>query len=230
VPPDASASERRGRSVWNAIIITAAGSFIGLVGLQLLFGALPAPDLALLWLGLALLLSMCLLASTRPLVSVVAQALSRLPGQASRTSAVVRATTRETGWLIVATAYLVLIQAILRHPLVAAFGQSAAPFLVEATFAIFALLVLLVLLGWMYRAARPLVEGAAREALDATFVTAAPERPEEASSPQPRSRSSAVPELAATVVAPIVTPASRSETTVLAADLTDRTQARAEAH
>jgi hypothetical protein len=200
--------------------------------LQLLFGALPAPDLALLWLGLALLVCACLLASTRPLVSVVAQALSRLPGQARRASSVVRATTRETAWLIVAAAYLVLIQAILRHPLVAAFGQSAAPFLVEAMFAIFALLVLLVLLGWMYRAARPLVEGAAREALDATFVTAASEQSEPASSPQPRSSSSAAPELAATVVAPIVarSAAARSEPTVIVADLTDRTQVRAEAH
>jgi hypothetical protein len=219
VPPDASASERRARSVWNAIVITAAGSFIGLVGLQLLFGAVPAPDVALLWLGLALLVSVCLLAPTRPLASVIAQALTRLPGQARQQSAVLRATTRETAWLIVAAAYLVLVQAILRHPVVAAFGQSAAPFLVEATFAIFALLVLLVLLGWIYRAARPLVEGAAREALDATFVTVA------AAVVAPPSVTTT-----STVFAPIVppAPASRGETTVVAADLTDRTQVRAE--
>lgn len=230
MPPDASAGERRGRSLWNAIVITAAGSFIGLVGLQLLFGALPARDLALLWLGLALLVSAGLLAPTRPLASMLAQALSRLPGQGRQTSALARTTTRETAWLIVAAAYLVLVQAILRHPLVAVFGQSAAPFLVEATFAIFALLVLLVLLGWMYRAARPLVEDAAREALDATFVTAS-EPSDQTTTAQPAKPSRTPrPELATTVEAPILTEVAtnRAATTVLAGDLTERTPTRAE--
>jgi hypothetical protein len=100
--------------------------------------------------------------------------------------------------LLVATTYLVLLQAIVRHPLVAVLGDNAEPFLVEAVFAIVALMVLLVLLAWTYRAAKPLIEGMAWVALDAAFATS---RSEEAAQAADTIGVAARPTLAAQIAA-----------------------------
>ncbi len=163
------------RPAVNGAGVALAASAVGLFGLPLAFGRLPEPAQAILWLVVALVDCVCLLLPTRAFESAIAQLIVRLPGRDQRSSPSNHQTTREIARLMVAAAYLVLVQAILRHPLVAVLGTDAEPFLVEALLGIFALLVLLVLLGWIYRAARPLLEGLAWVALDATFATSVSE-------------------------------------------------------
>ena len=161
------------RPAVNGAGVAVAAIAIGLFGLPLAFGRLPEP--ALVWLAVAVVDCVCLLLPTRAFESAIAQLIARLPGRGQRSASSNHQTTREIARLMVTAAYLVLVQAILRHPLVAVLGTDAKPFLVEALVGIFALLVLLMLLGWIYRAARPLLEGLAWVALDATFATSVSE-------------------------------------------------------
>jgi hypothetical protein len=126
-------------------------------------------------LVLALLDCIGLVVPTRPLVNALADVLRRLPGQRTEQPAWNRRTIVDIARLIVAVGYVVVAQAILRHPVVAVFGESTGPFIVEVAFAIVAVLVLFALLVWTFRAARPLVEGVAREALDASLATSGSE-------------------------------------------------------
>jgi hypothetical protein len=158
-------------SVLHTTGVALAAGAVGLVGLPLAFGRLPEPALAFLWLAIGVVDCVCLLLPTRAFESAIAQLIARLPGRGQRSASSNQQATQEIARLIVAAAYLVLVQAILRHPLVAVLGTDAEPFLVEALLGILALLVLLVLLSWIYRAARPLLEGVAWVALDATFAT-----------------------------------------------------------
>jgi hypothetical protein len=77
----------------------------------------------------------------------------------------------ELARVMLAAVYVVLVQAILRHPLVAVFGPEAEPFIVEAAFAMLALLAVLFLLGWAYAVGKPLLEGMTWVALDTAFAT-----------------------------------------------------------
>ena len=184
------------RPAVNGAGVAVAAIAIGLFGLPLAFGRLPEPAQALVWLAVAVVDCVCLLLPTRAFESAIAQLIARLPGRGQRSASsnhqttreIARLpgrgqrsassnhqTTREIARLMVAAGYLVLVQAIVRHPLVAVLGTDAKPFLVEALVGIFALLVLLMLLGWIYRAARPLLEGLAWVALDATFATSVSE-------------------------------------------------------
>lgn len=83
---------------------------------------------------------------------------------------------------MIAAAYLVLIESILRHPLVAVVGAESEPFLIEAVVAVIALLLLFVLLGWIYRAARPIIEELAWQTLDAALATSSSEEVQRAAS------------------------------------------------
>jgi len=163
-----------GRSVIDASGVLAVASSVGLFGLPLMFGSLPDPGLALLWLAVALVDGVCLLLPAPALARALASLLARLSARARASASSVQATS-DVARLAVAAASLVLLQAIIRHPLVAVLGAGAEPFLVEALFGIFALVVLLVLLTWTYRAARPLIENVAWVALDATFATSVSE-------------------------------------------------------
>jgi hypothetical protein len=162
------------RSVVNGIAIVVAAGLVGLVGLPLVFGRLPEFDLALVWLAVAVVDCGLLLLPTRTLASALADLLGRLPGR-GRQSASAQLATTEIARVLVATISLVLVQAIVRHPLVAVLGANAEPFLVEAVFAIVAVLALFSLLCWLYRAARPFIEGVAWVALDAAFATSSSE-------------------------------------------------------
>jgi hypothetical protein len=122
----------------------------------------------------------CLLVPTRPLASALAVQLGGLSGRSGELSASSRQTTLEIARLIVGAVYLVVLQSMLRHPLVAVFGAEADPFLLEAILAILAFMSLLVLLGWIYRTAKPLVENLAWVALDSAFATSSSERAAEA--------------------------------------------------
>jgi hypothetical protein len=118
-----------------------------------------------------------------------------------------------------------LLQAILRHPAVAVFGTSAEPFVIEGAIAAFVFVVLLVLLGSIYRNSRPLLQGLAWTALDSLFATRRSEQaPEAAETIQPVLTPTVAPppESNATVVAPsssatIVAPASGATVTRVAA-------------
>ena len=182
-----------GRSLLNATAVFLAAGLFGLFGLPAVFGTAPERDLALLWLALAFADCVCLLPPIRPIVSALAAQLKRLPGMRGAQPTGDIRTSRELARLLAAAGYLVLFQAVLRHPLVAVFGAGVDPFLVEASFTILALLALLALLGWVYAVARPLLEGMAWLALDSALATT-----ETVISPEPHPTEAEI----ATVVSP----------------------------
>jgi hypothetical protein len=159
------------RFVLNGIVQALAAGLIGLFGLPLLFGSVPDPVRSELWLGAAIAVCVWLLAPTRVLAAAMSEGLTKLLGRAGERVTATHQATFELARLTVAVGYLVLLQAIVRRPLVAVLGSGAEPFLVEAVFAVVALLALLVLLAWIYRTAKPLIEGVAWTALDAALAT-----------------------------------------------------------
>ena len=149
-----------------------AAALIGLVGLPLLRATDTGP--AWVWLALATLASVWLLAPALTLTRGLERLLARTPvhsGHAAHASAA----RVEIARLLIAATYLVLLQAIMRRPLVLTFGAAAEPFVIEATFGVAALIALVILLGWIHRAARPLVEGLARLTLDSLLATSVSE-------------------------------------------------------
>ena len=78
---------------------------------------------------------------------------------------------------MLAIGYLVLVQAIVRRPLVAVSGPGIEPFLVEAVLGGVALLALLVMLALLHQVARPLVEGVAWLGLDSLLATSGSDSP-----------------------------------------------------
>lgn len=185
-----------GRSPLNPIALVLASGLFGLFGLPAVFGALPAREPGLLWLALAIADCVCLLPAIRPILSGLAAQLNRLPGMRGGHATWSGRTSLEVARLLAVAGYLVLLQAILRHPLVAVFGASVDPFLVEASFTIVALLAVLALLVWVYAAGRPLLEGIAWAALDSVLAT---------------SGTAQAPESAQTVAAPTVAAPRRAE-------------------
>ncbi len=165
-----------GRSVLVGVAVLVVASLFGLFGLAAIFGGLPDPLSGLIWLALAVGCCWCALIPARSLTRAVASQLSRISGSSHSGSGHdwSERATRELAGLLVAVVCIVLVQAILRRPLVAVFGVGAEAFVVEAVVGIVALLTLLLVLSWAYAIARPLVEGLARTALDTAFVTSAP--------------------------------------------------------
>ncbi len=193
----------RSGSLLNTWGLFAAGSLAGVFGLPALFGTLPEPVAALAWLAIAFAISVGLLVTAPPIANALAGALRRIPVSRGERPAWQDRAPVELARLVVAAGYVVVIQAILRRPLVAVFGASAEPFVVEAAIGALALLALLALLSWIYAAGKPILEGAAWVALDSAFATssveeAAPvasgastQRAEEATVRAPRAGSSA---------------------------------------
>jgi hypothetical protein len=94
----------------------------------------------------------------------------------------------------------VLIQAVLRRPLVLTLGPAFERFVVEATFAASMLLLLFGLLVALHRTGRPLVSGLAWQALDTAFATSGPTTP--LAEPARSKNGSARKQVATTVAAP----------------------------
>jgi hypothetical protein len=163
------------RSAQAAVAVIVSAAVVGLVGLPFIFGSVPDATQSVVWLALAVLVCACLLLPTRVITKLLTQLLADLPERRGLKSEWTRHAATEVARLIVAAGYLLLLQAILRHPVVAVFGASAEPFVIEAAIAIFALLLLLVLLASIYRAARPLLEGLAWAGLDSLFATSSSE-------------------------------------------------------
>ena len=181
---------RLGRSsAAPALAQLVAAGLLGLVVLPALLGGKPATasalvglpgGQALLWLLAGLLVAVWLLAAAPGLARALAGLLYHLevgegsPGYLTadrdrRTAALAR-------WLV-AVGYVLLVQAILRRPFVTTLGVLFEPSTVEAAFGAAALALLLVALYWLHRAARPVIEKATWQALDAIVATSGAEAP-----------------------------------------------------
>lgn len=170
-----------------ALAQLAAASLLGLVALPsaLAQGPVDAPVLAdrvrlpeTVWLAAALVVAVWLLAVAPALARALAGLLARLnvrrgvlAGPAPPAAGAAESLAR---WLV-AAGYVVLASAILRRPLVAVLGARLDPASVEAVFAAGALALLLLVLLWLHRSARPLVESAVWYALDALVATSGSE-------------------------------------------------------
>jgi hypothetical protein len=159
--------------VYSAALALGA-SLSGLSALPAIIGRSPGRVEAGLWLGGVVVACVCLIAATRPLSAALATGLARLPGRGGHRVANAHLP-QQIARLAIAAAYLLVAQAMLRRPLVALLGLDGDPFVVEAVFAAVAALLLLVLLGWLYRVARPIVEALAWFALDSTLATSGSE-------------------------------------------------------
>ena len=176
------------RSIVEAVIQAVVASTIGLVGLPFVFAR---ADLvasgAWMWLVLATASGVWLIALAPVFAGGLRQLLARV---STRTTRGTHQATVEVSRLLLAAAYVVLLQAILRRPLVAVIGVDAEPFVVEGCLAAVALLALLVLLGQIHRAGRPLIEGLASSTLDALLATTGSEATHHADAPAPSAASS----------------------------------------
>jgi hypothetical protein len=166
----------RSRTVARSILVALGYglivSVIGLVGLPALFGALQDVGAirGWLWLGCGVALCIWLLAPAAQLTPVLARIFDRMPNQA-RDPLPPGTLTFQVARLLTGGVYLIILQGIIRRPLLASVGAEAEPFLVEAVFAALTLLALLTILALVHQTARPLVEGLVRFALDTTLAT-----------------------------------------------------------
>jgi len=154
--------------IGHAVVAT----FIGLVGLPLVSGTTAAPPWV--WLALASAVCIWLLAPAPTFIGGLERLLARAPLRGGPV-ALAPSVRMEIARLLLAVVYVVVLQAIVRRPLVTTLGAGAEPFVVEASFAVFALTALVILLGWIHRAGRPLVEGIVRFTLDALLATSGSE-------------------------------------------------------
>jgi len=166
---------RRGAIARSVLIALGYGlivSAIGLVGLPALFGALQDVGAirGWLWLGCGVAMCIWLLAPAAQLTPILARIFDRMPSQA-RDPLPQATLTFQVARLLTGAVYVIILQGIIRRPLLASVGADAEPFLVEAVFAALALLALLTILALVHQTARPLVEGLARFALDTTLAT-----------------------------------------------------------
>jgi hypothetical protein len=185
------------RSVVQALGHAGVACAVGLVGLPLAFGGpLEVGSLrAWVWLALAAAIGAWLLVPAPVLIDALARVLARLPSQhvqvqpRSRPSA-------EAASLLLAAAYMVVLQAVARPAVVNVFGPSAEPFVVEAVLGATALLLLLALLAWLHQTARPLVEGLAGAGLDVVLATSGSEQARAGAATPPRRVTVEVPTIA----------------------------------
>jgi len=168
-----------------ALVQLAAASLLGLVALPTALGQTPvdAPVLAdrvrlpeAVWLAAALVVAVWLLAVAPALARALAGVLAHLDVRRGALAAApaAGAVGSPARWLV-AAGYVVLASATLRRPLVVVLGARLDPASVEAVFAASALTLLLLVLLWLHQSARPLVESAVWHALDALVATSGSE-------------------------------------------------------
>ena len=136
------------------------------------------PLASALWLVLGLALSVWLLAMVPGLASGLSHMLARLQEQEGTVMVrrpAVRAGAEAAARLIVAVGEVTVIRAILGRPVVLVLGAAGDPSTVDAAFAAGTLTLLLLILIWLHRTARPLIEAAAWQALDALVATSGSE-------------------------------------------------------
>jgi hypothetical protein len=150
----------------------------------------------LVWLSLAVLVVGWLAALFPALSRALDRRLEGLPIRSAHALADLPLLTH----LALGACYVVLIQAVLRRPLVLTLGPAFERFVVEATFAAAMLLLLFGLLVALHRTGRPLVSGLAWLALDTAFATSGPTLP--LAEPVTRANGATQQRLATTVAAP----------------------------
>ncbi|MGI9148092.1 MAG: hypothetical protein ACR2IK_16320 [Chloroflexota bacterium] len=200
------------QSLLQAIGHMLLAAAVGLIALPLVFSGWSdvrgAP--AWLWLAASALVGAWLVLPGPVLARELARTLTRLPGQPPPPVGA-RPSTLSVSQRLLAVGYVVLVQAIMRRPLVLALGPTSEPLVVEAIFAIIALLVLLVVLALLHQVGKPLVEGLVAFGLDAIVATTGSDVPD----PAPRARWVASP--AATGPATVQAPAETVARQTLAA-------------
>ncbi len=160
------------------VVATAAALWItGVVALPLIFGAQPAGlGPGLVWLGMALVITVVLLAFVPRLSRVLAAGLARLSAALASPDAPSSTTYNTAELLVVArllviAAELLIVQAVLRRPIAIVLGGERQGATVEAGIAAGALFLILPLLVWTYQTTRPMVQAATLRALDAAIPT-----------------------------------------------------------
>ncbi len=160
------------------VVATAAALWItGVVALPLIFGAQPAGlGPGLVWLGVALAITVVLIALVPSLSRVVAAGLARLSAALASPDAPSSATYNTAELLVVArllvvAAELLIVQGVLRRPIAIVLGGDRQGATVEAGIAAGALFLILPLLVWTYQTTRPMVQAATLRVLDAAIPT-----------------------------------------------------------
>jgi hypothetical protein len=171
------------RTVVQRLLLAIGAGLFGLVVLPSVFGGFSDPTQAVVWLGLAVTDGAILLAVALLLMGPLASLLLRLPVNGLPLP-VVHGAMQNVSRLVVAAVYLVLVQAILRRPLVGVFGSSADPFAIEAAVAITVMLIVSLVLVWLLSAARPFIEDVVRMMLDASLATASFDHDSRVSEPE----------------------------------------------
>lgn len=163
-------------SIRQAVGHLVVASAIGLLALPLIFSSSPdvgSPQ-AWLWLGASAVIGAWLFVPAPVVVRALARVLVRVP-VSSRLQVPSERSRFQVSQRLVAIGYVVVLQAVVRRPLVGALGAAAEPLIVEAIFAVIALLVLLAMLALLHQVGRPLVEGLATFALDTILATSGSE-------------------------------------------------------
>ncbi len=169
------------------VVAMAAALWVtGVVALPLIFGGpsgtavgppwLGAAGAGLVWLGVALLITVLLLALVPSLARLLALGLARLSAALASPDAPSSATFRSAELLVVArllvlAGELLIVQAVLRRPIAIVLGGDRQVANVEASIAGGALFLILPLLVWTYQTTRPMVQAATLRALDAAIPT-----------------------------------------------------------
>jgi hypothetical protein len=155
------------------LAVAAAFGVLGSAALPLIFNG--QPGATGIWLVVAILIAVCVLALMPALTRPVAASLSSLTELVVSPTAPGRTITpgqiRMLARLLVFIAEVLIAQAVLRKPLAAVLGGDRQSAPVEAAVAAGALTILLGLLTWTYQTARPMVQAAALRALDAAIPT-----------------------------------------------------------
>ena len=177
----------RSSVAWAAAQVVAA-ALVGLLALPTVLGqgafsaggVIPdSPAQRIGGLVVAVAVAVWLLAVAPTLVRALADLLASLQVRSTAAAAVANLSPAAIAGAfargLVAAGYVLLVQAILRQPLVAVLGVYLDPVSVEEVFAALALALLLVVLYRIHLAARPLVEAAVWSALDALVATSGSE-------------------------------------------------------
>jgi hypothetical protein len=163
-------------SVAVSIVVVGVCATIGIAALPLVFGQpllAAAPWSTPVWLAIAILISLYLLAIVLPRLS--RPLAVELGSRVTTTLAGPTVTPSQTllvAQLVVLGMLLVLVQGILRHPLALLLGggeRGSGAF--EAAIAATVLAMILALLVWLFQSARPLMQSVTLRAIDAAIPT-----------------------------------------------------------
>ena len=136
--------------------------------------------LSAVWLVVAIALVVWLFVVVMRLTRFLEALLSQSPAlrvhDSSQTPTGAKVHTRLLTNLALVIGYVLLSEAVLRRPLSAVLGVYVEPSLVDAVVATVALVLVLALLIWLYRTARPLIKATTWYVLDGVLATSGSDR------------------------------------------------------